>query len=256
MEQPTGKRPVSETWERRVQVPLIVVSLVFVAAYAWPILEPGLSASQRRASNTVVLVTWVVLGAEFVARWVMAERSWIFLRDHPLDVAATVLPIFRPLQLLRLLSLLTLLDRFSRGSLRGRVGAYVGGTVAIVVLTGSLAVLDAERTGRGPIQDYGDALWWAITTITTVGYGDMYPVTTAGRVVAALLMVTGIGLLGAVTASVASWLVQRVEEDEEEERGVPATAADVEALRHEVRLLREELAGASRPDPPPSSQGR
>ncbi len=235
------ERPSIERWDRGAQWPLLVVSLAFVVAYAWPILDPTLARGTQRLCSTVVWVTWAILAGEFAARWWLAPRKLDFLRRHPLDLAAALLPLFRPLRLLRLLSLLTLLDRVGRGSLRGRVGLYVAASVTLIVLTASLAVLDAERGSRGPIQSYGDALWWSIETVTTVGYGDMFPVTVAGRVVAAMLMLTGIGVLGVVTASVASWLVQRVEEIEEEERGEPATGADVALLREEVRRLREEL---------------
>lgn len=240
------RRPSEEGWDQRVQWPLVIVSLLFLAAYAWPILDPDLSLGLRRTLATVVTLTWVLLTGEFVVRLLLARDRWAFLRHHPLDLAAAVLPFLRPLRLLRLLSLLTLLDRVGRGSLRGRVGLYVGASVSLIVLTGSLAVLDAERGSSGPIQGYGDALWWSLTTVTTVGYGDLYPVTLTGRVVAGLLMLTGIGVLGTVTAGIASWLVERVEdlgEQEDLEQGTaPATATDVQALREEVRQLRRELA--------------
>lgn len=239
------RRPSEQGWDRRVQWPLVVVSLCFVAAYAWPILDPTLPLGLRRTLSTVVTLTWVLLTGEFVVRLLLARDRWAFLRHHPLDLAAAVLPVLRPLRLLRLLSLLSLLDRVGRGSLRGRVGLYVGASVTLIVFTASLAVLDAERGASGPIQTYGDALWWSVETVTTVGYGDMYPVTTTGRVVAGLLMLAGIGVLGTVTAGIASWLVERVEdlgEQEDLEQGnAPATASDVQALREEVRRLREQL---------------
>jgi voltage-gated potassium channel len=81
---------------------------------------------------------------------------------------------------------------------------------------GAVAVLDAERSAPGAnITSFGDALWWASTTVTTVGYGDRYPVTTEGRLIAVALMVVGIGLVGAVTASVATWMVARVQQDKQ-----------------------------------------
>jgi voltage-gated potassium channel len=74
-------------------------------------------------------------------------------------------------------------------------------------------VLDAERGRPGAnITDFGDAIWWAITAMTTVGYGDRFPVTGTGRFVTAGLMVGGIALVGVVTATLASWLVERVSE--------------------------------------------
>ncbi|GJN98432.1 hypothetical protein NJB1907f44_00590 [Mycobacterium marinum] len=85
-------------------------------------------------------------------------------------------------------------------------------------------------------------MWWAITTVTTVGYGDLYPITVTGRVIAVLLMIGGISLIGVVTASLASWIVQRVAETDSANRA--ATAAQIDELRTEVRrlaaLLREQ----------------
>lgn len=128
-----------ERWDRVVQLPLTLASLLFVGAYAWPIL---------------------------------------------------------PLQLLRLFTLLKSLNRLAGSSLRGRVAMYVAGSMGLIIFIGALAGLDAERSGPGPIQTFGYSLWWALATVTTVGYGDMYPVTTEGRAVAVGLMLFGIGVLG------------------------------------------------------------
>jgi len=230
-----------ERWERSAQLPLMVVSLLFVAAYAWPILDPGLDPSLVRLCSTVVWLTWGVLVMELVVRFAAAPDKWRFARKHPLDIAAVILPVLRPLRLLRLLTLLDVLNRYAGSSFRGRVGIYLGASVSLIVFMGSLAILDAERDANGPISTFGDALWWALATITTVGYGDVYPVTTEGRFVAAGLMFCGIGVLGVVTATFASWLVERVEEIEEIEEGVTATAADVHALRQEILRLRESV---------------
>jgi voltage-gated potassium channel len=231
----------AERWERSAQLPLMAVSLLFVAAYAWPILDTGLDPGLVRLCSIVVWLTWAVLALELVVRFVAAENKWAFARKHPLDIAAVVLPILRPLRLLRLLTLLDVLNRYAGGSLRGRVGVYLVGAGSLIVFMGSLAILDAERGQAGPIQTFGDAIWWALATITTVGYGDMYPVTGEGRFVAAGLMFCGIGVLGVVTGTFASWLVERVEQIEDMEEGVTATADDVRALREEIVRLREDL---------------
>lgn len=102
-----------------------------------------------------------------------------------------------------------------------------------------------DLTRPGPaanITGSGDALWWAATTVTTVGYGDRFPVTATGRAVAVRLMLAGIALLGIVTAALASWLLDRVREVEQE--GQAATLRDVAVLAAEVRALRAELEGA------------
>jgi len=161
------------------------------------------------------------------------------------------LPLLRPLRLLRLVTLLSVLNRYAGGSLRGRVAVYVAGSTALVLFVSALAVLDAERGAEGAnIAGFTDALWWAMTTVTTVGYGDRFPVTPTGRVVAGGLMLAGIALLGVVTASLASWLIERVAQVEEQSQA--ATRRDVAALTDEVRALRSELAEA-RPQPGPTS---
>ncbi|GAB3662098.1 potassium channel family protein [Nocardioides korecus] len=237
----------SERWDHAVQLPLTLASIAFVAAYAWPIVDPGLGRGWSALCAVVVWGTWGLLVVDLVVRLVLAPDRWLFLRKHPVDVAMVVLPILRPLQLLRLFTLLKSLNRLAGSSLRGRVGIYVAGSMSLIVFIASLAVLDAERGGRGPIQTYGDALWWALVTVATVGYGDYYPVTLEGRAVAVGLMLFGIGVLGVVTAGFASWLVERVDDLDEMENGVAATSADVEALRAEIAALRADLAARDRP---------
>ena len=105
-----------------------------------------------------------------------------------------------------------MLNRSPLGSLVGRVTTYVAGTAAMALGLGAVAVLDAEQDAAGAnITTFGDALWWSATTVTTVGYGDHFPVTTTGRLVAVALMLVGIACIGAITAGVAAWLVRQVE---------------------------------------------
>jgi voltage-gated potassium channel len=106
------------------------------------------------------------------------------------------------------------MHRFGGNALRGRVLTYVLGSAGLLIYAGALAVLDVEENAPGSnLTTFGDAVWWAMTTITTVGYGDHYPVTVLGRCVAAGLMIGGVAVLGVVTASVASWMVQSVAEE-------------------------------------------
>jgi len=104
---------------------------------------------------------------------------------------------------------------------------------SLIAFVAALAVLDAERGAEGAgIATFGDAMWWACTTMTTVGYGDLYPVTTVGRFVGVGLMIGGIALLGTVTATLASWLVEAVrDEAEQTDDRVDAVHAEVMALR-------------------------
>lgn len=123
-----------------------------------------------------------------------------------------LVPVFRPLRVLRVLSALRLVQRVMTRRLVGRTSVYVAATALICILLGAVAILDVERGHPDAnITSFGDAIWWAVVTSATVGYGDFYPVTVAGRLIAVALMIVGIALLGAITAGVASWVMQAVE---------------------------------------------
>lgn len=236
--------PRRERWEEAADWPLALAAIAFLAAYAWPILDPDLASPWPLACSVVTWATWALFAVDYLARLSLSQDRWRFLRTNLPDLAVIALPLLRPLRLLRLVTLLNVLHRQAGGSLRGRVAVYVAGSTALVLFVSALAVLDAEREAEGAnIGTFGDALWWAMTTVTTVGYGDRFPVTGTGRLVAAGLMLAGIALLGVVTASLASWLLDKVREVEEE--GQAATRRDVEALTAEVASLRREFSRAS-----------
>lgn len=227
-------------WERQWEWPLTILAVAFLIAYAWPILQPGLPGATRRGMFWFAWLTWLVFLIDYGVRWRLSSDRRGFVRSSGFDLMVIALPILRPLRVLRLLTLLSVLNRRVASSLRGRIAVYLAGSTILVLFCAALAVLDAER--RNPeanIVGFSDALWWAITTVTTVGYGDRYPVTGEGRLVAGLLMLGGIALLGMVTATLASWLVDRVRAVEEEFQAV--TRGDLRALKQEVAALRGEL---------------
>ena len=239
------KSPTDETrreaWERHSELPLTAISIVFLVAYAWPIVDPDLSQAWRRVFSTIVWATWLVFAVDYVVRVALSRHRKRFVRGHIFDLLVVTLPLLRPLRLLRLVTLLSVLNRYAGDSLRGKVGVYVGASTLLMLLVAALAILDAERDAQDAnITGFGDALWWALATVTTVGYGDQYPVTLTGRLVATGLMIAGIALIGVVTASVASWLIDRVAEAEE--KSETATRADIAALAAEVDALHEALS--------------
>ncbi|MCL1871354.1 MAG: potassium channel family protein [Promicromonosporaceae bacterium] len=235
-----------ERWEARTELALAVAAVAFLLAYALPIVWQGTPTPARSWCRWVITVTWVAFGIDYVIRFVIAEHRWAFVKHNVIDLFALALPVLRPLRLLRLVALLAVLNRVGSTSLRGRVVTYVVGGTSLLVITGALAVTDAERGQPGAnIANFGDGVWWAFATITTVGYGDRHPVTTTGRAVAIGLMVGGIALLGVVTATLASWLVERVAAETEAEEA--ATRHQVEELADQIRELRAALEASPRP---------
>ena len=233
----TGAR--LRTWERATEWPLTGTAVVFLAAYAWEVLANA-QGGAKDAAELVIDAVWVLFGVDYLVRLALASsRSRWFLHHLP-DLAVIALPILRPLRLLRLVTLVGIMQRSAGTALRGRITLYTAGSAALLIFTSALAVLDAERHEPGSsIRSFGQALWWALTTITTIGYGDTVPASTQGRFIAALLMIGGVALIGVVTATLASWIVSLVEEENAEQEA--ATQAQVAALQQQVSELSERI---------------
>ncbi|MEU7315678.1 potassium channel family protein [Streptomyces sp. NPDC007083] len=223
-----------------VDVLLMGVVLVFLAAYAWPILQPDLSPRWRTACTWASWITWGLFALDYVVRLVRAVDRWVYFKRNLFTLATVVLPFFRPLRMLRVLTVMSVLNRRAAVSLRGQVTTYAAGATGLLMFCGALAVLDAERGVEGAtIDSFPDAVWWAFATVTTVGYGDYYPVTTTGRLVAVLLMIAGIAVLGVVSASLASWFIERVSSAGTEER--TATRQEIHELTEVIRAQQRQL---------------
>jgi len=224
-----------ERFEHRTEWPLAAVAIAFLALYSVQVL-----AQPRGASAHIVewalLALYLVFVVDYLARlYLAAPRGRWFFR-HLLDLAIVALPFMRPLRLLSLAVVIEVLQRAVGHTIRGRVVVYTVCGAVVIIYAGSLAILQAERNQPGAkISSFGDAVWWAITTVTTVGYGDLSPVTTMGRVVAVALMIGGITLVGTVTATLASWIVQRVAEEDSAAEAV--TREQIDELREEIRRL-------------------
>ncbi|MCK8432011.1 potassium channel family protein [Streptomyces sp. D2-8] len=227
-------------WERRTQGPLLALAVLFAIAYALPIVTPEAREELLTACHVTNWAVWAAFAVDYLVRLLLAEDRLRFVRGNPLALLAVVLPLVQPLRLLKLVSMLFLAGQRARMASQVRVTTYVAGSCLGLLVFGALAVLEVERDNPGAsIQTLGDAVWWAFTTMTTVGYGDMAPTTGLGRILAVGLMLSGIALLGVVTANIAAWFIARFEKDDaEEQRQTEA----IQELTEEVRALRGELA--------------
>ena len=238
-------------------------SVVFLVAYSWEIL----AGTHILLCETVINMIWVAFVIDYIiSLWLADDRVQWFV--HNLFALATIaLPMLRPLRLLRLLTVLHVLNRTSGMAVRGRITVYAFGAVGMLMYVGALAVYSVERGVPGTtIDGFGTALWWAFVTVTTVGYGDVAPVTSAGKLIAVALMFAGIALIGIVTATLASWIVDQVnlEADRREDsldarRETERKGAERRELAHlaaqrvefgelaaTVAALRDELASRER----------
>lgn len=239
-----------ERWQRITQWPLFGVSLAFLAAYSIQVIA-NLHAGASAALSFVIAATWVVFFVEFGIELVLAENRWRWFLRNSWQLVILALPALRPLMLI---SVLRVVRRTGGSALRGQLLSYMLGASAILVYVGSLAVLAAEENAPGSnIKNFGQAVWWAVVTMTTGGYGDFAPVTVLGRLIAVGLMVAGIAVIGVVTASVASWLVEEVtnkpadatadaaDATDETDKTDKTDKTDASALRADIAQLNERI---------------
>lgn len=230
-------------WQGIMEWPLIAASLLFLGVYTWSVLAE-LQGAPLVTAERIIAVTWVVFFVDYVVMLALAEHPLRWFRTHLFDLLVVGLPLLRPLRLLRLITVLRVMQRTAGRAIRARVVTYSGGAALLLGFVAALAVLDTERPAPGAnIVSFGDAAWWSITTLTTVGYGDYTPVTVTGRVVAAGLMLGGIAILGVVTATLASWLVDRISEREEsaDEDSRNATRSQIRQLSDQIERLQSRI---------------
>ncbi|WP_110690590.1 ion transporter [Salinicola endophyticus] len=206
----------------------------------------------------------VVFFIDFCLRFYRAPSKWRYMRWGWLDLLscipagwfqaarlARVVQVLRVLRALRSMELIWQL--LFRNRAEGVLASVATATVLLVVVSAVTVLLVEAPDPHSPINTAEDALWWAIVTVTTVGYGDYYPVTTLGRIVAVLLMVCGVGLFGSFAAYVSSLFVEDQGESESRQHKanrrmmrhmieqVSELQTEIEALRAELRTHRQEL---------------
>jgi voltage-gated potassium channel len=205
-----------ERWSARADKPLLGLALLFLVVLAAPILDPTLPAYVDAGLALANIAIWALFAFDYAVRLWLVEDRRRYVRTHLPDLAAALFPALRPLRVLRLFSIGHMLAQRARGGLAGEAAKLVTATSALVIFIGGVAILDVERDASDAnITAPADGFWWALTTMTTVGYGDRFPVTSAGRLIAAALMVVGIALLGVLTASIAAWFIREVGQQDE-----------------------------------------
>lgn len=228
-----------DRFSQRIDPFMMALALLWLPVLVVPLVT-NLHGGVALAFEAADLFVWAAFIVEYVLKLWLAVDRWHFVRHHLLDLAMVAVPVLRPLRLARLLRIIRL-DRvilvLGSGLRRARAMFTHHGLhfvlLAVTAIVFSAAGLELvfERHSVGPtaIHNFGDALWWAVVTVTTVGYGDKVPMTGAGRWVATGLMVTGIGLVGALTATVASYFVQEQH------------SAEMAELRAQLAEIRELL---------------
>ena len=197
---------------------LTILALAFLVSYSYPAFKPTISDSTQNLIDYIQWLCWSAFALDLLIGILRTEDKKIYLKQHLLEVASVLIPFVRPLRLLRVISFGGLaIQRVAVGK-QFAITIKVALTAIFISYIAAIQITLSERTVEGSnIKTFSDGLWWAVTTVTTVGYGDRYPTTTEGRLLAVLLMVTGISLVGVITASVAAWFVKLSQEESGQE---------------------------------------
>jgi voltage-gated potassium channel len=211
-----------ERIERATDLPMAVLALLIVPALILE--EYSQLAGVRGFASALNWLVWIAFCAEYLGKLTFAPSRRGFVKRAWFDLLIIFLspPFLVPnaLQGVRAFRLLRLL-RFVRAAAVAAIGLkeageafrqrrfhYVVLTTIVVVSVGAVGIFAVERGENKSIASIGDAFWWAIVTTTTVGYGDVSPVTTEGRLIAVALMVIGIGFIGVFTATITSFFLE------------------------------------------------
>lgn len=221
--------------ERATELPMLALALMMVPLLILP-WTTDLSAQADQWFLLADYAIWAAFTIEFGVKLLVAPRRLAYLRSHPLEAAMVVVPFLRPLRLMRVLLILRLAVALGlntrlirRFFLRRGTGFVLACLLVAVVGGGTLVFIAESNHASSQITSLGDSYWWAVVTMTTVGYGDYAPVTPVGRGVAGFLMIFGIAALSVTTASVATLMVRE-----------PPKAAHTPTLRN-LRIRQRQL---------------
>jgi voltage-gated potassium channel len=225
-------------WVAHVQKPLDVLAVVFLGAVILLWAFPGAPPAAVYVLDGVMALTWLVFAVDYVVRVTLAVDRRMYMRTHKLDLLMVLVPM------LRLLRIALLIRRALANVSTERIAGSIVSLVVLFVLASAFFMWRFEVDAPdASITTFRNAVWWAVVTTTTVGYGDYTPVTQVGRMIAMLVMIVGIGLIGTVSATVAAWFVSRrgASQDPDDDEAPDITAADSMPL-DESEILRRLAA--------------
>lgn len=241
------RRDWYERLEDMLRWPMALLAIVFTLAFVAE-LDRALDPRCLFIAMVAQDVIWVLFALEYLTLLALAPDRRLYFRTHLLELVSVVVPAFRMLRIVRALRLVPVARVMPAGTMAGRglksgrrllrrrVVAYAVLSLVLVVLIGAAAMLMAERQVNPSLGDYRACLWWSAANMTAVGYGDVFPVTPLGKALTMLLMITGIGLMGVVTAAIASFFVEIEREDEDAE-----VRARLEEMTRMLAVISEQV---------------
>lgn len=192
---------LTQRYEHYSSYPLFVLSLMFLIGLIM-IVDSGSQEQYANLGQRLVLLGWLGFLADYLIGLSLAPDRRHYLRHHVFQALGVLIP---PLHILLLGKVARTMTSGARRKFGGRVRVYALYLTTLLMVAAAVVVTFFERSAAGAnITSFGDALWWTAETVSTVGYGDYYPVTLGGRIVAVALFINGIALLSVVTATIAA----------------------------------------------------
>lgn len=190
-----------------LELPMAILGFVYLGVYTFQVATTP-DAMSAFYLELAAWIIWSFFALDLLVKLFISDGFGSFLKANWLELIALVVPFMRILRVLRIFVAIRAITPLLKSKVAA-TGIYLAMLLPISWFVGGVAVLDAEQAGAdSKIQNLPDALWWSLATLTTVGYGDLYPVTTEGKAVAGVLMLLGIGLFSACAGILASWLTK------------------------------------------------
>ena len=226
-------------WDKGNRWALLATAAVFLALYAIRVIAqpPAVAAV---AIEIALDALWAFYAVDYALTMYVAEHSWKWMSKHILGLLILVAPLIPALHFVRVVAALYALHRGSLTWVRGHINIYIASAGVLLLSTGALLVLEAERGAPGAsIKNYTDALWWAFVSVTTIGYGEYYPVTATGKLITVAVVIAGIALIGVITGACAAWVIKEISLNGD--KTAPVTTAQADKIERKLEMLSDRV---------------
>lgn len=231
-----NKKAMRDWLETHLEKPTIVIAFLLLAILLVPYVYP-FEAQDKSTFKVLEVAFWALFSLEYGVRVFLAKDRWYFIRRHPIDFFIVFIPPIQFLHVIRTLSLTAYFIRKARNLFFERNAWFLLTMAPLMLIVSSILMYQSEGKVRGSnIKTFGDSLWWGVTTMSTFGYGDRYPVTNTGRMIASLTIIVGIILISILTAEIAIFFIgTRAQEISRDKENFSMVMKKLESMEKEIR---------------------
>ena len=234
-----NKVRIHDWWETHLEIPTIFVAFLFLASLVIPSAYSFDSTIKSTFTN-LELFLWSLFTLEYIVRVAVSGDRWYFIKRHPIDLLVIIIPFAQGLRILRIIALTAYFVRKARNLFITKNILFLISMAPLMLTISGVLMYEAESKAKGTtIKTFWDSLWWAVATMSTVGYGDKYPVTSAGKVIATLTIIVGVSLLGMLTAEIAVIFIgSREQEADRDKENFDKVMNKLESMEKEILELK------------------